>query len=42
MMTRYEKFERVLFLLGMIVLLLDLFLEGEQNNLYRNLLHQEK
>jgi hypothetical protein len=25
MMTRYEKFERVLFLLGMIVLLLDLF-----------------
>lgn len=25
MLTRYEKFERVLFLLGMIVLLLDLF-----------------
>jgi hypothetical protein len=25
MFTRYEKFERVLFLLGMIVLLLDLF-----------------
>jgi hypothetical protein len=24
MLTRYEKFERVLFLLGMIVLLLDL------------------
>lgn len=24
MFTRYEKFERVLFLLGMIVLLLDL------------------
>ena len=25
MFTRYEKLERVLFLLGMIVLLLDLF-----------------
>jgi hypothetical protein len=25
MFTRYEKFERVLFLLGMIVLMLDLF-----------------
>jgi hypothetical protein len=25
MFTRYEKFERVLFLLGMIVLLLDLY-----------------
>ena len=25
MLTKYEKFERVLFLLGMIVLLLDLF-----------------
>jgi hypothetical protein len=25
MLTRYEKFERVLFLLGMIVLLLDLY-----------------
>jgi hypothetical protein len=25
MYTKYEKFERVLFLLGMIVLLLDIF-----------------
>jgi hypothetical protein len=25
MLTKYEKFERVLFLLGMIVLLLDLY-----------------
>jgi hypothetical protein len=25
MFTKYEKFERVLFLLGMIVLLLDLY-----------------
>ena len=25
MLTKYEKFERVLFLLGMIVLMLDLF-----------------
>lgn len=25
MMTRWEKFERVLFLLGMIVVLLDIF-----------------